>query len=76
MMDDVFTQHNFESMANQALELTGKKLALFPSSSPPAFGFIEKEAGRHETKGDDHVVSCRWVHRDAHPEPPHGATRG
>jgi hypothetical protein len=24
--------------ANKAVELTGKKLALFPSSSPPAFG--------------------------------------
>jgi hypothetical protein len=27
---------------NTALELTGKKLALFPSRSPPAFGFSGK----------------------------------
>src|SRR5882762_10302038 len=35
-----------------------------------------KAAGRPTTKGDNHVVSCGWVPRDVHPEPPRSDLRG
>jgi hypothetical protein len=35
---DMADDRTFRTPPNKALELTGKKLALFPSSSPGAFG--------------------------------------